>query len=125
MISLCQVLDLKIVNNFFKNLSIIIANFVYFFKELPTAEIFTFMFNTGLTELAYIFPTYRSKIINVQYKIISDLIKALSNSSAFSINNIDIVKTITTSSLVEKIDSTKACRVLIPILIGLLRSIGR
>jgi hypothetical protein len=70
-------------------------------------------------------PAYRVKILSVQFKLVNDLIKTLGNSSAFSINNIDIVKTIATSSLVEKVDSAKACRVLVPVLIGMLRSIGR
>lgn len=53
----------------------------------------------------------------------SDVIKSLNNSN--SINNIDIVKTITTSSLVVNVDANKACRILVPILIGMLRSFSR
>ncbi len=84
------------------------------------------MFNTGVTELASLFPAHRSRILAVQYKLVQDLIKTLSNASTFSINNIDIVKTITSTQLVEaKVDAAKACRILVPILIGLLRSIGR
>ncbi|CAF0782495.1 unnamed protein product [Brachionus calyciflorus] len=94
-------------------------------NRLPTAEIFTFLFNTGLTELAYIYPSTRTKIINSQFKLIGDLIKTLGSGGPLNINNIDIVKTITTSSIVVNVDSNKACRVLVPILIGILRSIGR
>ncbi len=84
------------------------------------------MFNTGITELASLFPAHKSRILTVQFKLCQDLIKTLSNASTFSINNIDIVKTITSTQLVEaKVDAAKACRILVPILIGLLRSIGR
>lgn len=100
--------------------------FYLFFQELPTAENFTFMFNTGITELVSLYPVHRSRILAVQYKLVQDLIKTLSNASTFSINNINIVKTITSTQLVEaKVDAAKACRVLVPVLIGLLRSIGR
>jgi hypothetical protein len=95
-------------------------------KNLPTAETFMFLFNTGLTELAHIFPAYRTKILNSQYKIINDIVKSITNSSnSFSITNIDIVKTITTNSLVVNVDANKASRILIPLLLGLLRSLGR
>jgi hypothetical protein len=95
-------------------------------KTLPTAETFMFLFNTGLTELSHIFPTYRTKILNSQYKIINDIVKSINNSSnSFSITNIDIVKTITTNSLVVNVDANKASRILIPLLLGLLRSFGR
>jgi len=82
------------------------------------------MFNTGLTELASIYPLQRNKIISCQYKLIGDLIKTLSPNLA----NIDIVKTITTNSLVmnDKVaDVNKTCRVIVPIMIGVLRSLGR
>jgi hypothetical protein len=95
-------------------------------KNLPTAETFMFLFNTGLTELAHIFPSYRTKILNSQYKIINDIVKSITNSSnSFSITNIDIVKTITSNSLVVNVDANKASRILIPLLLGLLRSLGR
>lgn len=51
--------------------------------------------------------------------------KLLSNANTFNLNNIDIVKTITTSSLVVNVDATRASKILVPILIGLLRSMGR
>jgi hypothetical protein len=96
-------------------------------KRLPTAETFMFLFNTGITELAHIFPSNRSKILTAQYKLINDIIKSISSStnSFSSLTNIDIVKTITTSSLVVNVDATKVSRILVPLLIGLLRSLGR
>lgn len=93
--------------------------------ELPNAEIFTFLFNTGLTELAFIFPSFRSKIINCQLKLINELVKLLSNVGSFNINNIDFMKTITSNSIVVNVDANKACHVLVPILFGMLRSFGR
>ena len=86
--------------------------------KLPTAEIFTFLFNTGLSEMAFIFPNYRAKILAAQYKLIGDLIKSLNASNAFKLNNIDIVKTIATNTLVVNLDPNRTCKVLIPILIG-------
>ena len=86
--------------------------------KLPTAEIFTFLFNTGMTELAQIFPVYRARVLASQYKLMGDIVKSLSASNAFKLNNIDIVKTITTNSLVVNLDTNKTCKVLVPILIG-------
>ena len=93
--------------------------------KLPTAEHFTFLYNTALTELASLYPLYRAKILAAQYKLIGDLIKSLYAANAFKLNNIDIVKTIATSSLVVNLDPNRACKILIPVLIGVLRSIGR
>jgi hypothetical protein len=91
--------------------------------KLPTTETFTFWYNTGLTELAHIYPAYRARILQSQYKLIGDIIKSLNTSNM--LNKIDIVKTITTSSLVVNVDANKACRLLVPVLIGVLRSFGR
>jgi hypothetical protein len=108
-----------------KFLSYLYALIFFVYEELSTCETFMFIYNTGLTELAQIYPLYRSKILNAQYKLLNELIKSLGNANAFNLNNIDIVKTITTSSLVVNVDSNKACKTLIPLLVGLLRSIGR
>lgn len=83
------------------------------------------MFNTGLTELASIFSSCRTKILTCQLKLIGELIKSLSNSGSFNINNIDFVKTITSNSIVVNVDANKACNVIVPILFGMLRSFGR
>ena len=48
--------------------------------KLPTAEIFTFLFNTGMTELAFIFPVYRARVLASQYKLMGDIVKSLSAS---------------------------------------------
>lgn len=75
--------------------------------------------------MASIFPSCRSKILNCQLKLIGELIKLLSNSGSFNINNIDFVKTITSNSIVVNVDANKACNVIVPILFGMLRSFGR
>ncbi len=96
-------------------------------QRLPTAEIFMFFYNTALSELAHEAPlaAYRARIVAAQYKLVNDIIKSISNSNTFNLTNIDIVRTIATNSLVVNVDANKVVRILVPLLVGLLRSFGR